>query len=569
MPERRKYYPEDSVKKEVLPNSEVALDIHNTTIHDGGVAILTPDGNFIAIASERIGPREKHSGDSQLAYDFMRQRLAKEGLVFGGPKDKFSPGYEKVQPLYHHLAHAASAFYPSGFDQAGVLVIDGYGRDPEGKLNSTTIWKGNAEDLVLLEKNAEDAFATQSLGIFYSAITYYVGMGFLQEGKTMGLASYGEKTKIYDWLKQYVQIESDGSYHIDPTFSKAMILLSSQADFIAKTFLFKEPEPEILKTMEEIKLFLGEPRQSSMDVSKRDMDLAWAGQAILEEVVLGLAMKTKEMTGSDYLCLSGGVALNSVANGKLVASGMFKDIFIQPAAADDGQALGRLMYRLHNEYDMDRFYTMNNAYLGPEYSETEIKTAIESFGSRIIAQELPTNALIERTVDALETQHIVGWFQGRSEIGPRALGHRSILADPRPEQMRDHINFNVKHREWFRPLAPSVLEERANEFFEMHAPSPYMLVVSQIRPEKMAQIPAVSHVDSTARVQTVNEKDNGIYYDLIKAFGERTGIPLVLNTSFNNAGEPIVETPENAIRSFLNMNIDYLVIGNYFIQKNT
>ena len=364
--------------------------------------------------------------------------------------------------------------------------------------------------------------------------------------------------------KKYVKVNPDGRYIINPRFIKAMFHLSDGA----KYFRWGEPEQEIFPVMRDISNTLGKARKKSEPITDAHKNLVWAGQQIVEDVMLGLAIRTKELTGSENLCLSGGVALNSVANGRILDSGIFKNVFIQPASGDEGQALGKLMYRLHNEYGIKRFFEMRNAYLGPIYTKKEVSNALEKFSDKIEYAPYGDDELVQKVAKLLDSQKIVGWFQEGSEMGPRALGHRSILADPRPANMRDRVNFQIKHREWFRPLAPSVLEERASEYFELPTQKlPFMLVVCKVKDDKVKEISAAVHVDGTGRIQTVNRKENGIYYDLIKAFGELTGTPVVLNTSFNNAREPIVESPEDAIKSFLVMKLDNLVIGNYLINK--
>jgi carbamoyltransferase len=543
---------------------EVAADIHNyhPRAHDGGSAVYLPNKNtIVSLGAERVD-RIKYSPDSIAAYNYLRSRLGRQGYIFGGTKDKFEPVYIPDQDIHHHLAHAASAFYPSGFDNAGVLVVDDRGYYKDG-YNSTTIWSGNNTDLRPLEMNTEIGFPTQSIGHFYSGITDYLGFGFLEAGKTMGLAAYGRKSEVMDWLGSFVQINSDGTYRIDPTFCQAMRYLYSDIEHGRVA----NPEKPVMDTMNAIASFLGHRREKTDPITQGHMDTAWAVQETLEQLMLGLAKRTKNLSGSSKLCLAGGVALNSVANGKIINTELFDEVFIQPAAGDDGQALGKLLYRLHTEYGIKRMPSMNTAYLGPEYSEEEVSAVLDKYRGELRFEKKDTCELLQLTAQALSKQHIVGWYQGGSEIGPRALGHRSILADPRSDWMRDHINFKVKNREWFRPFAPSVLLEKANEYFDIKAPSPFMLVVSDVKPDKRTVIPAVMHVDGTARVQTVTQTENGIYYELIKEFGRQTGVPVLLNTSFNVAGEPIIETPEDAIRSFLGTKLDLLVMHNYFIEK--
>lgn len=543
---------------------EVFVEIHNSTDHDGSAAIFLPDTKkIIALASERVSPRIKHDEDWKIAYEYLRKRLEKKGYIFKTEKDKFTTDFLLEQPIHHHLAHAASAFYPSGFKKSGVLVVDGFGLYKNGLRNSTTIWKGEETTLTPLFMNAEEDYQTQSLGHFYSSITHYLALGRLESGKTMGLASYGEKSEIYNWMKTYVHTNKNGTYYIHPLFLRSIRYLCGGA----KMSEVSKPTPQMKKIMKDIVDALGPIRLKDTPITQRDKNLAWAAQAILEEIIIGLAKRTKELTGFDYLCMAGGSALNSTTNGKILQSGMFKDIFIQPASGDDGQALGKLLFRLHHDYGMKRFFKMETAYSGPIYTSKEIQASLKKYKDKISFEKLNTPSLLTKTASLLSSEKLVGWFQKNSEIGPRALGHRSILADPRPQWMRDHINKNIKHREWFRPLAPSVLLEKTKEYFALNKKSPFMLIVSKVKKGKLKIIPAVTHIDETARVQTVTKKLNDIYYDLIKEFENQTGIPLILNTSFNNAGEPIVETPEDAIKAFLNMELDALVIDKYLIKK--
>lgn len=545
-------------------NKDVIVEIHNSSSHDGGVAIYLPDTNrIIALASERVGKRLKHDGDSKIAYEYIKQLFTRKGYRFGTPKDRFEAEFRPSQEINHHLAHAASAFYGSGFKKSAVLVMDGYGLSLDGKYNSTSIWIGEGSQLEPIFVNSEADFPTQSLGYFYSGSTYFLGFGKLESGKTMGLAPYGKISDTYFWLKKYIHSNADGTYFIDPVFLRALRHISGGT----KRSKIKEMTPEIEKMMKNIGIALGKVRKKDDEISERDKNFAWAVQKILEEIILGLAKRIKVLTKSHNLCLSGGVALNSVANGIVAESKLFRNIFIQPAAGDDGQALGKLLYMLNNKYKIKRKYKMDHAYTGPQYTIKETKNTLEKYKDKIIYRKLKTSELIKESVAEIASKKVLGWFQGGSEIGPRALGHRSIIADPRPDWMRDHINVQVKHREWFRPFAPSILEEEANDYFELNCKSPFMLLVGKVKSDKQLLIPAVTHVDGTARIQTVSKKVNGRYYKLIEEFERQTGIPLVLNTSFNNAGEPIVETPEDAIKAFLAMNIDILVLDNFIVTK--
>lgn len=548
-------------------SNEVLVEGHNTTRHDGGIAVQLP-GKFgvVAIASERID-RIKHSGNSQLAYDFIRGRFESPIAQFDTRLDYFDPTYNKNQELSHHKGHAAAAYYSSGYKSSAVVVIDGQGPNVKpGEYTSTSIWKGEGNKLQLLEINSEEGYSSQSLGLLYSAVTYHLGFGFLQEGKTMGLAPFGKRTELYNFLKKYVHISGD-SYEIDPNFIEAMFYSNNGRQFFH--WEDRQPSERSLKIKDDIQRRLGEPRKSTEPISQRDMDLAWAVQNVLEESVTSVMNRAKTLIGSENVCFAGGVALNSSTNGQIIRSGIFKDVFILPPAGDDGQALGRMLYRKH-QLDMPNLfspYTMENAYLGPQYTKDEVLEATKKFEQSITTQRLEQEDLIDQTATLVSQGKVVAWWQGRSEIGPRALGNRSIIASPASDSMRDHINFNVKHREWFRPLAPSTTEEAAVDIFKTDRPLLYMLVVVDVNKRYSKSLRAITHVDNSARVQTVSEAQNPRYHSLIKAVGEKTGIPVVLNTSFNDNGEPLVESPENAIRSFLNMKVDNLVLGDYLVSK--
>lgn len=542
---------------------EVIVEIHNSSTHDGAAAVYLPDKQQImAIASERVPPRTKHESNSHFAYEYLKNALRRQGYIFNTKHDHYTSEFLPIQPLHHHLAHAASAFYPSGFKDSAVVVIDGYGFLGKDYV-STSIWMGHDTKLELLQVNSEADFPSQSLGYLYESITYYLGFGRLEAGKTMGLAPYGSNSAIYEWLKKYVRFTSTGDYQIEGSFIRSLRFIAGGS----KLAKIEVPTNEMKQMMDEILAFLGKKRVYNGKITERDKNLAWAVQTLIEESVSQVIGKAKVLTQSDYLCLSGGVALNSVANGKIERSRLFKDLFIQPASGDDGQAIGKLLYTLHNEYRLPRFYHMKHAYLGPEYSDEEIMNALIKHDGILNFSKLNKSQMLQVTAEAIRDKKVVGWFQGGSELGPRALGHRSILADPRSITMRDYINSHIKFREWFRPLCPSVLKEKAGEFFELADESEFMLLVYKVKPSKVDVIPAVTHVDNSARIQTLTFEENGIFYELVKQFEILTGVPVLLNTSFNVAGEPLVETPEDAVKCFLNSNLDMLVLGNFVILK--
>jgi carbamoyltransferase len=463
----------------------------------------------------------------------------------------------------HHFSHAASAFYPSPFSEAVVLTMDGVG---EWATSSVAIGRGS--DLQI----AKEIHFPHSLGLLYSAFTYYTGFKVNSgEYKVMGLAPYGEPRYAQTILDKLIDVKPDGSFRLDMSyFDYCTGLTMTNARFDA--------------------LFGGPPRKPDQLLTQHHMDLAASVQAVTEEVVLRMARALRTETGMRNLCLAGGVALNCVANGKVLREGIYDGIWIQPAAGDAGGALGAALsaYHLHLRKPRQIVNTpdaMSGSYLGPSFAESEIEQRLAAAGARFSV--LTPDALIDQTAKALANEQAVGWFQGRMEFGPRALGGRSILADPRSSTMQKVLNLKVKYRESFRPFAPSVLREHVSEWFELDADSPYMLLVAPVRMERRrkmtevqdalfgidklnvvrSDIPAVTHVDYSARVQTVHEQTNPAYHALIARFRELTGCPGIVNTSFNVRGEPIVCTPEDAFRCFMGTEIEVLAIGNCFLRK--
>lgn len=463
----------------------------------------------------------------------------------------------------HHFSHAASAFFPSPFEHAAVLTMDGVG---EWTTTSLAVGSGNS-----LSVQKEIHFP-HSLGLLYSAFTYYTGFKVNSgEYKVMGLAPYGEP-KYAGLIKDHlIDIKDDGSFALDMSyFNYCTGLTMTNAKFDA--------------------LFGGPPRQSESDLTQREMDLAASIQAVTEEAVIKLARGVARATGQKNLCLAGGVALNCVANGKLLRENIFERIWVQPAAGDAGGALGAALGAYHIMLNQPRrpasgLDGMKGSYLGPQYGEDDIAGRLTDCGAVFTTH--PQADVIEQTAQALADGKAVGWHCGRMEFGPRALGGRSILADPRSPTMQKLLNLKVKYRESFRPFAPSVLREDLAQWFEMDADSPYMLLVADVVPDKRrgmtaeeralfgieklnvprSAIPAVTHVDYSARVQTVHEETNPRYHSLIRRFKEITGCPVLVNTSFNVRGEPIVLTPEDAFRCFMGTGLDVLVVGNAVLHK--
>jgi len=454
-------------------------------------------------------------------------------------------GYKgKIYFPEHHLSHAAYTFFTSPFTEAAILTVDGVGE-------WTTTSFGSAHDKSI--KLTNDIEWPHSLGMFYSAFTYYLGFKVNEgEYKLMGLSAYGEP-KFYDLImRELIDVKEDGSIHLN-----------------MKYFSFTWDKVMINGKFE--KLF-GVPRRSEDSKTEQiHLDIGASAQLVLEETLLKMANHVYEKTRLKNLCIGGGVALNGVANYRLLKEGPFDKIHIPPSPGDGGSAIGCATYVYYSilnneriiETDTTKMIT-NNVYLGPRYSDKTIKTFLEF--RKIPYEEYERQELLERTAKLITEQNVVGWYQGRVEWGPRALGNRSILADPRNPKMKDILNEKIKHRESFRPFAPSILEEHTSEYFELDIPSPYMLFVAKIK--KPDKIPAVTHVDGTGRLQTVSRKANTLYYDLINEFYKLTGVPVIINTSMNVKGEPRVNTPSQGYAMLRKTEMDYLVMGNYLISKS-
>ena len=470
----------------------------------------------------------------------------------------------------HHYSHAASAFFPSPFKDAAILTVDGV-----GEWATTSLALGRDTRIEMLR---EIRFP-HSLGLLYSAFTYYLGFRVNSgEYKVMGLAPYGRPTYRDTILSKLIDLKDDGSFRLDMSYFDYATGLRMTSDAFAQ-------------------LFGGPPRTPPEPLTQRHMDIAASIQSVLDEAMLRIGRDLATRTGRRKLCLAGGVALNCVTNGKLLRSGIFSDIWIQPAAGDAGGAIGAALgaYHLVQGDEPRRTFThsssadldgMNGSFLGPGYSQSEIERRLNALGARF--RVLSDDELISAAVDALERKDVLGWFQGRMEFGPRALGARSILADPRDPEMQAKLNLKVKFRESFRPFAPAILRESLSEWFDLDVDSPYMLLVADVArahrtesPEGNANlpwldrlkiprsdIPAATHVDGSARIQTVHAQTNPRFHALISAFANRTNCPVLVNTSFNVRGEPIVCTPEDAFRCFMGTRIDSLAIGNCFLPRN-
>ena len=471
---------------------------------------------------------------------------------------------EKILFTQHHQAHAASAFYPSPYQEAAFLTVDGVG---EWATASFGVGSGNK-----LEIKAELKFPS-SLGLLYSPFTYYLGFKVNSgEYKVMGLAPYGMpkyKNLIYEKL---IDLRNDGSFALHSEYFNYTVGLTMTSDKFNQ-------------------LFGGLPRKPESKLTQKEMDIARSIQEVTEEIMLKMVNHIHKVTGHKFLCLSGGVALNCVANGKILREGPFDDIWIQPAAGDAGSAAGAALYAWYTYTDHHRIVdgvtdSMKGTFLGPEYSDIDIGVMLEKYGARYEKIQ-DSNELTMKTAELLAHGNVVGWFQGRMEFGPRALGNRSILGDARDPKMQSRMNLKIKFRESFRPFAPSVLAECVSEYFEIGRQSPYMLLTADISKNHRRQItgyeqklwgidklnvirsdiPAVTHIDYSARLQTVDPITNPLYHQLISDFYKLTQCPVIVNTSFNVRGEPIVCTPEDGFKCFMRTDIDYLVIGHFVLSK--
>ncbi len=584
--------------------------------HDSAAALLE-DGVIVAAAQEERFTRKKHdpsfprnaidycleeAGISMVDVDFVAfydkpflkfERLLETYLAYAPrgfrsfktaipvwmkeklfQKDFLRREFQKYDPDFdwqnkllfteHHQSHAASAFYPSPFEEAVILTMDGVG---EWATTSVAIGRGNKMEMV------KEIHFPHSLGLLYSAFTYYTGFRVNSgEYKVMGLAPYGDPKYTDIILDKVIDVKEDGSFRLDMSYFNYCTGLTMTNDKFAQLF--------------------GKPvRKSDEDeLEQFHMDIAASIQAVTEEVVLRLTRSLAKEYGIDNLCMAGGVALNCVANGKILRDGAFKNIWVQPAAGDAGGALGAAMTAHYHHKGEPRVTdtskdSMRGSYLGPVYEQQDIEERLRKAGAKFdVYSDAET---IEKSADALASERAIGWMQGRMEFGPRALGGRSIIADPRSPKMQRILNLKVKYRESFRPFAPSVLAEDASDWFQIDTDSPYMLMVADVAQSKQLEmsqeqdslfgidklnvprsdIPAVTHVDYSARIQTVHSDTNPRYHAVIKAFKERTGCPVVVNTSFNVRGEPIVCTPEDAFRCFMGTEMDNLVIGNCFLRK--
>ncbi len=490
---------------------------------------------------------------------FLKSVLKKELSSIDGSDDKQIPPLLFTQ---HHQAHAASAFFASPYERAGVLCLDGV-----GEWATSSVWLGEGNKLT---PQWEIDFP-HSLGLLYSAFTYYTGFKVNSgEYKLMGLAPYGEPKYADLILDNLLDLKEDGTFRLDMSYfnyATGLTMTNSKFD----------------------KLFQGKPRQGESKITQREMDIARSIQLVTEEIVLKIARTVHKELEVDSLCLAGGVALNCVSNGRLLREGPFKELWIQPAAGDAGAAIGAALSVWHEYLEKPRQTNgediMKGAYLGPRFSNEEIQKFLDASGAKY--QRLKDSELMPQLAKVLDEENVVGWFRGRMEFGPRSLGGRSIIGDARSSKMQSVMNLKIKYRESFRPFAPVVKRDKVSEWFEIDCSSPYMLLVAPVKAEKCipmtdeqkklfgidqlniprSEIPAVTHTDYSARIQTVHEKSNPSFYHLLDQFEKRTGCPVLVNTSFNVRGEPIVCLPEDAYRCFMRTEMDYLVLENFLLAK--
>ena len=605
VPDVRRAVPPESIREEQRAMKILGLSCY---YHDAA-ACLVVDGELVAAASEERFTRIKQDAEfPEKAIQFCLDEVGIQASdldyvsFYDKPYLKFEriletyiasvprglPSYLQAIPLWikkklfipkliqdsmtgfegkllfpeHHESHAASAFFPSPYEEAAFLTIDGV-----GEWATTSYGVGKGSEITILG----EIHFPHSLGLLYSAFTYYTGFKVNSgEYKVMGLAPYGEPKYVDTILENLIDLKEDGSFRLDQQYF----------DYCSGLRMTNERFDE---------LFGGPPRQPESELTQKQMDLARSVQVVCEMAMLRMAEHVRTTTGMKHLCLAGGVALNCVGNGKILRQSKYEDIWIQPAAGDAGGALGAALMVWHQYLDNEKVVrprgTQKGSYLGPSFDDEEIRQILDKFGakySKLEQEEIP-----ERVADIIANENVVGWFQGRMEFGPRALGSRSIIGDARSEKMQSIMNLKIKFRESFRPFAPSVMYERVSDYFEIDRESPYMLLVAPVREDQRksmseeqqslfgidklnverSTIPAVTHVDYSARVQTVHPEDNALYHEMISAFERRTGCPVIINTSFNVRGEPIVCDPEHAYTCFMRTNMDYLMVGPYLLAK--
>ena len=553
-------FPKESIKY-ILKNSDIELSQINSIVF-----YEKPFLKFERLLETYIAfaPKGFRSFAASMPL-WLREKLFQKDMIFKELKN-IDPSFDDVKKLKfseHHMSHAASAYYPSPHEEALVLTLDGV-----GEWSTTTIGIGKKNKIEILK----EIHFPHSLGLLYSAFTYYLGFKVNSgEYKVMGLAPYGAPKYKNIILDNLITVKEDGSFKMN------MKYFDFATDLKMTNKKFNN-------------LFGQERRNPEVDLlTEFHMDIASSLQAVTEEIVLKITTKIKEEYKIENLCMSGGVALNCVVNGKILKNKIFKNIWIQPASGDAGGSLGAALAYWHNELDNQKINSkdaMQGSFLGPSYEKNYIEKELNRIGANF--QKYTNDELLDLVADELANEKAIGWFQGRMEFGPRALGGRSIIADPRSDKMQKNLNLKVKFRESFRPFAPAILREKVGDYFNLNQDSPYMLLVSDVNENikikmseedkklfgieklniKRSSIPAVTHVDYSARVQTVHEETNKKFYDLIKKFYEKTNCAVLINTSFNVRGEPIVNTPEDAFRCFMGTNLDLLVIEDFILFKH-
>lgn len=534
-------FPERAIR-EVLRDSATGLgDIEHVAIS------RDPSAHFLQKALFALRNRQ--------GLDKIKSRLSNIRKIhdLGDRLRALDPAFRgHVHNVEHHRAHIASAFFCAPFDQAACLSIDGFG---DFCSSMSAVGRGNKLEIL------DTITYPHSLGIFYTAVTQYLGFPkYGDEYKVMGLASYGQP-RFLPQMRKIVILKSDGQFETNLDY------FVHAAEGVTMSWESGEPVIGALFSRKFIEEF-GPAREPGSELTSFHHDIAASLQAMYEEAFFHRVNWLQKKTGLKRLCLAGGCAMNSVANGKIFRNTDFDEVFIQSAAGDAGTALGAALYVWHQQLDKPRDFVMEHSYWGPEFHESEIVSTLK--GGQIDGLRMERvsdfDRLARETASAIAGGKIVGWYQGRSEWGPRALGNRSILVDPRRSEMKDVLNSRIKRREPFRPFAPSILEERVGDYFEESYPDPFMIKVYPIKPAKRAEIPAVTHVDGTGRLQTVSKRQNPRYWTLINAFAEQTGVPVVLNTSFNE-NEPIVNTPDEALNCFLRTKMDRLVLGDWVVER--
>jgi len=550
--------------------------------HDSAAALIQ-DGKLIAASHEERFTRKRHDSDfptQAIEYCLREGKITVSDIDYIGFYDKPLIKFDRILQTYiatwprsfasffkampvwvnekmwipqtikkklgydgpilfaeHHMSHAASAFLVSPFDEAAIITLDGVG---EWDTTTFGIGKGTSIDLL------KTIHFPHSLGLFYSALTYYLGFKVNSaEYKVMGLAPYGSPIYYDTMVQNLIDIKPDGSFRLN-----------------MKYFIY---DWALKMTGRKFESLFGHPRREQESaMTQFHKDMAASLQKVTDEIVLKIARHVHKETGLSNLCMAGGVALNCVANSKVLMQTPFREMFIQPAAGDAGGAVGAAYYIYNTVLGNQRNYRMTHAFFGPSYSDEEISEFLHSH--EIPYQQLNEPDLLQTVAHLMKEQNVIGWFQGRMEYGPRALGSRSIIADARNPENWKRVNLKIKFRESFRPFAPTVLEERTGEYFDFDRPSPYMLFVAQVREDKRT-IPAITHVDGSARLQTISREQHALYYDLITEFDRQTGCPVIINTSFNVRGEPIVCSPQDAFTCFMRTDMDFLVMGSYLLDK--